>query len=553
MTKRVLPLATATALLFLVGGVTAAAPPTAPEPAGASADPSEPGSGTGDTPYATDGGKDRERASDGTPATEPFRPDIPRVWDEEALEGMELPLAGASFEVQPPPAEFYYKIPVRKIYKSYPVYAPGHQPDGYLEWLREQEPEIAFDPADLHTEEEWTAAGELVFDAPTGYNGLGQIDRLQDPAWFQASGIPVAVDGTVPFFRYVIREKGKIDVGEFACATCHTRVMPDGRTIKGAQGNFPLERIDRKMMRMFSSEWDQERMARSTQGNRAFQRIRYDAPWVKPDPMAPIDGMSYNDIADAFGVIPPGVQARFGSSLFSPVQVPDLIGLKDRRYFDRTGRIRHRGIGDLMRYAELTTGVSGYIRYGDFMASGEAVPDEPPKGLERFSDEQLYALALWLYALEPPENPHPFDEKAARGQKVFEREECVRCHVPPLYSSNKLTPVDGFTVPNDHPEAAHIIPFSVGTDPALALHTRRGTGLYKVPSLLGVWYRGPLSHDGSVATLEDWLDPHRLDDDYVPTGWIGWGVEHRAVRGHEFGLDLTPEDREALLAFLRTL
>jgi hypothetical protein len=25
-------------------------------------------------------------------------------------------------------------------------------------------------------------------------------------------------------------------------------------------------------------------------------------------------------------------------------------------------------------------------------------------------------------------------------------------------------------------------------------------------------------HNGSVATLEDWFDPKRLDDDYVPTG-----------------------------------
>ena len=553
MTKRVLPLATATALVLLLGGVTAAAPPTAPEPTKASADPSEPASGTGDTPYATDGGEAGKSASDGRPATEPFRPDIPRVWDEEALEGMELPLAGASFKVQPPPADFYYEIPVRKIYKSYPVYHPDHQPEGYLDSLRSREPEVAFDPAEYHTEEEWTQAGELVFDAPTSYNGIGHIDRLQDPEWYEEAGMPVAADGTVPYFRYVVREKGKIDVGEFSCATCHTRVMPDGQTIKGAQGNFPLERIDRKMMRMFSSEWDQERMARSTQRNRAYQRIRYDAPWVKPDPMARINSMSYNDIADAFGVIPPGVQARFGSSLFSPVQVPDLIGLEERRYFDRTGRIRHRGIGDLMRYAVMTTGVAGYFRYGDFMSAGEELPEEPPEHLERYSDEQLYALALWLYSLEPPENPNPFDEMAARGKQIFEREECWRCHEPPLYSNNKLTPVDGYEVPEDHPEAQHIVPFSVGTDPTLALSTRRGTGLYKVPSLRGVWYRGPLSHDGSVATLEDWLDPRRHEEDYVPTGWIGWGVEHRAVPGHDFGLDLEPEEREALLAFLRSL
>ena len=32
-------------------------------------------------------------------------------------------------------AEYYYKIPVRPIYKQYPVYAPGCEPAGYMDWL----------------------------------------------------------------------------------------------------------------------------------------------------------------------------------------------------------------------------------------------------------------------------------------------------------------------------------------------------------------------------------------------------------------------------------
>jgi hypothetical protein len=35
---------------------------------------------------------------------------------------------------------------------------------------------------------------------------------------------------------------------------------------------------------------------------------------------------------------------------------------------------------------------------------------------------------------------------------------------------------------------------SVGTDPELALRTRKGTGYYKVPSLKGVRYRGQFQH-----------------------------------------------------------
>jgi hypothetical protein len=69
-----------------------------------------------------------------------------------------------------------------------------------------------------------------------------------------------------------------------------------------------------------------------------------------------------------------------------------------------------------------------------------------------------------------------------------------------------------------------------------------------------VWYRGPFEHNGSIATLEDWFDSKRMNDDYVPTGWKGPpGTKSRAVKGHKFGLDLSAEDKAALIAFLKTL
>lgn len=63
---------------------------------------------------------------------------------------------------------------------------------------------------------------------------------------------------------------------------------------------------------------------------------------------------------------------------------------------------------------------------------------------------------------------------------------------------------------------------SVGTAPNLALKTRKGTGSYKVPSLKGFWYRGLFNHDGSVTTLEEWFDPARLRQDFVPSGFLGY-------------------------------
>ena len=127
------------------------------------------------------------------------------------------------------------------------------------------------------------------------------------------------------------------------------------------------------------------------------------------------------------------------------------------------------------------------------------------------------------------------------------------CHTPPLYTNNKLTPAQGFQIPEKHLKTYDILPISVGTDTSLALRTRRGTGYYKVPSLKGLWYRNMFPHDGSCATLEDWFDKRRLRDVYVPTGFKGYDVQKRAVPGHEFGLNLSFEDKKALIAFLKTL
>jgi hypothetical protein len=171
----------------------------------------------------------------------------------------------------------------------------------------------------------------------------------------------------------------------------------------------------------------------------------------------------------------------------------------------------------------------------------------------RYSEAQLYALALYIYSLQPPANPNRFDSRADRGQRIFERERCGTCHTPPRYTNNRLTPAVGFTIPPEHRARYDILSTSVGTDPRLTMLTRRGTGYYKVPSLKGVWYRGPFEHNGSVATLEDWFDRRRLRDDYVPTGFVGPGVKTRAVRGHEFGLNLADDERAALIAFLKTL
>jgi hypothetical protein len=340
-----------------------------------------------------------------------WKPEIPKTWVDDEIDGLEIPLSDPASSPKHIPSDYYYRIPVRPIYKSYPVYAPGKEPPGYIERLSKQEPEIIFDASKLKTEQDWIKAGELVFDAPIGTGKLGSLAPsselyLREPKWYEGTRAPVAEDGTLPFYRYVISEKGKVEIGILSCAMCHTRVMPDGSMLKGAQGNFPFDRA-------LAHDY---RSADNVEDARTLERLLFTVPGGSSKPENQFGKMSVEDFASAHEAIPAGVLAR------------------------------HRS------------------------------------------------------------NP-----------------------------------------------AYDILGMSVGTDSNLTMKTRRGTGYYKVPSLKGVWYRGPFEHSGSVATLEDWFDPRRLRDDYVPTGFKGHGVKTRAVKGHEFGLELSDADRKALIAFLKTL
>jgi hypothetical protein len=242
-------------------------------------------------------------------------------------------------------------------------------------------------------------------------------------------------------------------------------------------------------------------------------------------------------------------------------EIPDLIGVKDRKYLDHGGLGRHREIGDMMRYIAVNQSMDFLSSYDGYIPIGvnqKTLPhvDSVRKGFgasDRYSEAQLYAIAKYVYSLKPPQNPNKPNALSKRGELIFKEQGCVTCHTPPFFTNNKLTPADGFTVPEDHYEKYDIFDISVGTDPVYTLTTRRGTGYYKVPSLRGVWYRGPFFHNATLATLEDVLDKRRLRDDYVPTAFKGVGVTTKAVRGHEFGLDLSEKDKKALVAYLRTL
>jgi mono/diheme cytochrome c family protein len=496
--------------------------------------------------------------ADGTHASSPR---VPKVWDEAALADWATPIAGLGVPPTNMSADEYYAMTIENV-RSYPVYFPGREPDGYWKMLQRVGPQPLIEPERLSTEADWIEAGRRVFD---------EADHLHlrtfDPALVAAARSPDTFkdaeplpDGTVPSMRWVPTKNG-VALGFSNCSNCHVLPLPNGTRIPGApEFGTGAENQDRSRgpaRRLRFQVYDANGVighgdAPFVTGAEPAGAKRYEAfgvPWRADDINRKLKTMSdveSRELQDAFRRS--GGLARWNGSLYYPAKFPDVIGIKDRKYLDHTATHLHRGIGDLMRYAALVS-FADAVDFGPY----HVLSPGTKRVQARLSDEALYALAMYLYSLKPPPNPNPRDARANAGEQIFVRERCGRCHTPPLYTNNKLTLAMGFTPPDDTPATLDVMEISVGTDPGLALATRKGTGYYKVPSLKGLWYRGHYLHDGSAGSLEEMFDLDRLRPSHVPGGWFPPGEKTHAIKGHEFGLRLTPTERDALLAFLRTL
>ncbi|WP_169976951.1 c-type cytochrome [Tautonia rosea] len=216
------------------------------------------------------------------------------------------------------------------------------------------------------------------------------------------------------------------------------------------------------------------------------------------------------------------------------------------------------------------------------------------KSREQFEElEPTFAdILAYLNSIEAPEYPFPIDaELAVRGRSIFENQ-CAKCHG---------TYVDEPSYPNLIIELDRI-----GTDPVRALapsdllvsHYNSTwfaeeypvdelmTG-YQAPPLEGVWATAPYLHNGSIPTLEHLLDsssrpdrfrrPPSTDFEHYDTDRVGWRVEvlepvsaeaakrdrDRSIfdtsryglgnQGHTFGDALSPDERRAVIEYLKTL
>ena len=397
-------------------------------------------------------------------------------------------------------AEEYHKAPVDNL-RTYPVYFPGREPAGYWDMLQSVGPKPLIEPDTLKSDADWVRAGQRVFD---------EFDiaafRVLDPKVVALARSPegfAKARVTAARRRHAARSAVDSDVQRrraraVELRACHTRLMPDGTLLRGA----PFNEIPSPIGRFRIGRWGASAVELAGDTPPMSVWRSWAAPWIKDDIHESLKTASPGQFGPLFGAAAaPGLFPRWNGSAFYPTKIPDLIGIKDRKYIDHTATHQHRGPGDLMRYAALVT----YSDSSDF-GPHRMLTDEQRHVPFRAPDEVLYALTMFIYSLSRPRIRTRTIRTSRAARRVFLREGCGGCHTPPLYTNNRLTLASGFTPPPEHFKFLDIMRVSVGTDPNLALKTRKGTGYYKVPSLKGVWYRGRYLHDGSLTTLEEMFD-----------------------------------------------
>ncbi len=189
-------------------------------------------------------------------------------------------------------------------------------------------------------------------------------------------------------------------------------------------------------------------------------------------------------------------------------------------------------------------------------------------------------LTEYLRNKPAPEFPFPVDrELSARGGAVFGRH-CARCHA----SERTGTPVPVEEVGTSRARldtwnaeaavAGNEIVRAMGIErKGLVEETMIG---YIAAHLDGIWLRAPYLHNGSVPTLRDLLETpahrpavfYRGYDLYDPVnvGFVAHGPDAEQVgtvydtsatgnsnQGHPFGTELPPEEKNALIEYLKTL
>jgi mono/diheme cytochrome c family protein len=208
---------------------------------------------------------------------------------------------------------------------------------------------------------------------------------------------------------------------------------------------------------------------------------------------------------------------------------------------------------------------------------------------ESIALDNLDRLQRWFAHQAPPPFPGPIDPAlAAEGKRVFEAAGCAECHAPGGRRFRAVIPVDEPGLGTDRHRVDMwtvqardaYMKYADGT-PWAFHHFQKTNGYVAVP-LDGIWLRAPYLHNGSVPTLYHLLNPDERvprffrGHDVVDTKRVGFVFqpsEDKAQaeqflqrttemdttlpgngnQGHTYGANLKPEDKAALIEYMKTL
>lgn len=191
---------------------------------------------------------------------------------------------------------------------------------------------------------------------------------------------------------------------------------------------------------------------------------------------------------------------------------------------------------------------------------------------------QMLDLDSYTRRLAPPVYPFPVDaDRARQGAEVFVGR-CGGCHAGGGPRFNTIVPLGEIgTDPHRQQslDSAFLWRIKLGTLPAPYpfQHWQSSNG-YRSDLLEGVWLRGPYLHNGSVPTIRDLLSAQR---DRPRTFWRGTNILDTtnmgfmsdrdsdgntflydtslpgySNSGHEYGIDLTKAEKDALIEYMKT-
>ncbi|MGI8732575.1 MAG: cytochrome-c peroxidase [Pyrinomonadaceae bacterium] len=175
-------------------------------------------------------------------------------------------------------------------------------------------------------------------------------------------------------------------------------------------------------------------------------------------------------------------------------------------------------------------GIEGYHSQFHKVFGGDATSDNIVKAIAAFERTIISGDTAWdRYRAG---DSSAMSEAAVRGWNVFQAIKCTNCHDGALLTDQQYHNV-GIGMDQKEPDVGR---FKVTNKP-------EDTGAFKTPTLRDVAKSAPYFHDGSAKTLEEALDI------MLGGGKPNEHLDKKNLVKH----DVLPDQREALLEFLKTL